>query len=65
MLAVFGHFGRDQLWLGLLLFPFMIAGFAVSTPLTKVFSREATRFFLLGLAAAGSIGILIRAALVG
>lgn len=65
MLAVFGHFDLRQLWLGLVLFPFMIAGFAVSTPLTKVFSREAMRHFLLGLAAAGSIGILIRAALAG
>lgn len=65
MLGVFGHFDLKQFWLGLVLFPFMIAGFAVSTPLTRVFSREMMRRFLLGLAAAGSIGILIRAALAG
>ncbi|HET7715041.1 MAG TPA: sulfite exporter TauE/SafE family protein [Bauldia sp.] len=65
MLAVFGHFDRDQFWLGMILFPFMIAGFVISTPLTRVFSREMMRHFLLGLAAAGSIGILIRAALAG
>jgi len=63
MLFLFGHFDFDQLWLGLVLFPFMITGFAISTPLTRVFSREMMRHFLLGLAAAGSIGILIRAAL--
>jgi uncharacterized membrane protein YfcA len=65
MLGVVGHFDAKQFWLGLILFPFMMAGFAVSTPLTKFFSREATRYFLLALAAAGSIGILIRAAFAG
>jgi uncharacterized membrane protein YfcA len=65
MLGVFGHFDLNQFWLGLILFPFMIAGFFVSTPLTRYFSRETMRHFLLGLAAAGSIGILIRAALAG
>ena len=65
MLGVFGHFDLNQFWLGLILFPLMIAGFFVSTPLTRVFSREMMRHFLLGLAAAGSIGILIRAALAG
>lgn len=64
-LAVFGHFTSDQFWLGAILFPFVIAGFAVSTPLTRFFSRELMRHFLLALAAAGSIGILVRAALVG
>lgn len=64
-LALFGHFTTDQLWLGILLFPFTAAGFAISTPLTRFFSRELMRHFLLALAAAGSIGILIRAALVG
>lgn len=65
MLAVFGHFDIGQFWLGLILFPFMIVGFALSTPLTRVFSREMMRLFLLGLAATGSIAILIRAALAG
>ncbi|MCB1499386.1 MAG: sulfite exporter TauE/SafE family protein [Bauldia sp.] len=65
MLAVVGHFDRNQFWLGFILFPFMILGFAISTPLTRFFSREVMRHFLLGLAAAGSIGILIRAALMG
>ena len=65
MLGVFGHFDLNQFWLGLILFPFMIAGFLISTPLTRFFSREMMRHFLLGLAAAGSIGILIRAALAG
>lgn len=64
-LTVFGHFDANQFWLGFILFPFMIAGFAVSTPLTRFFSRELMRYFLLALAAAGSIGILLRAALVG
>lgn len=64
-LAVFGHFDLNQFWLGFILFPFMIAGFAISTPLQRLFSREMMRRFLLGLAAAGSIGILIRAALGG
>ena len=64
-LAVFGHFNREQFWLGFVLFPFMIAGFAISTPLQRFFSRDLMRYFLLGLAAAGSVGILLRAALVG
>ncbi len=64
-LAWFGQFNTEQFWLGFILFPFMIAGFAVSTPLQRFFSREIMRHFLLALAAAGSIGILLRAALVG
>jgi len=64
-LAVFGHFNSDQFWLGFILFPFIIAGFAISTPLQRFFSRESMRVFLLALAAAGSVGILLRAALLG
>lgn len=65
MLGVFGHFTVEQFWLGFILFPFMILGFLVSTPLTRFFSRELMRHFLLALAAAGSIAILLRAALAG
>lgn len=64
MLAVVGLFGRAETWLGLLLFPFMILGFVVSSPLTRLFSREAVRFVLLALAGFGALGILARVWLV-
>ena len=60
MLAVVGLFGRAELWLGILLFPFMIVGFFASTPLTRMFPRGAVRHILLALSTLGAIGILVR-----
>ncbi|MBB5755296.1 sulfite exporter TauE/SafE family protein [Prosthecomicrobium pneumaticum] len=64
MLGVVGLFGWRETWLGLLLFPFMILGFAVSSPLTRLFSRDAVRLVLLALAGFGAVGILARVWLV-
>lgn len=64
MLAAVGLFGVPELALGLMLFPFMIAGFVVSNPLTRLFSRETVRLMLLALSAFGAVGILARVWLV-
>jgi uncharacterized membrane protein YfcA len=61
MLAAVGMFTLDQLWLGLLLFPSIAVGFAASSPLNKLFSREALRVLILAIAALGALGVLVRA----
>ena len=65
MLAAVQMFTFDQFWLGLLLFPPMALGFAASSPLHRLFSRDALRVLILAIAALGAVGVLVRALLLG
>jgi uncharacterized membrane protein YfcA len=64
-LAAVGMFTIDQFWLGLLLFPPMGAGFAASSALNALFSRDAMRVLILSIAALGAVGVLAQALLAG
>lgn len=61
-LASLGRFGRHELWLSAWLLPLMVAGFALSAPLTRRVPRHAVRSLLLGLSAFGAVAILVREA---
>jgi uncharacterized membrane protein YfcA len=62
MLALVGRFGRHELWLSVWLSPLMLAGFALSGPLTRRVPRKAVRGLLLGLSAFGATVLLLREA---
>ncbi|BDB27985.1 sulfite exporter TauE/SafE family protein [Cupriavidus sp. P-10] len=62
MLALAGRFGLPQLMLALVLAPFLLAGFVLSNRLRGRVSPTAVRRLLLGLCAAGALGVLGRAA---
>lgn len=57
-LAAVGKATTDHLMLGLLLTPWMVAGFAVSGPLARRLSRRGLRAFLLATAALGALAVL-------
>ncbi len=59
-LASVDRFSLVQLWLGLLLIPAMMAGFAASNPLNRLFSREVLRVVIVALSALGAVAILVR-----
>jgi uncharacterized membrane protein YfcA len=61
MLAAVGMFGLDQFWLGVFLVPPMAFGFAASSPLARLFSRDALRVLILAIAGLGALGVLARA----
>ncbi|MFJ4291513.1 TSUP family transporter [Cupriavidus sp. NPDC089707] len=63
MLALAGRFGMPQLVLALALAPFLLAGFALSNRLRGRISPTAVRRLLLGLCAAGALGVLGRVAI--
>ncbi|WP_434287462.1 sulfite exporter TauE/SafE family protein [Celeribacter sp. SCSIO 80788] len=63
LLASIGHFELRQLLLGLLLFPALLLGFTVSTPLARHVPKGAIRHVLLGLSALSAVGLLVRALL--
>lgn len=63
MLASAGHFGLRQLVLAMALAPFLLAGFALSNRLRGHVSPGVVRRLLLGLCAAGALGVLGRAAM--
>jgi len=63
MLAAAGRFGLSELVLAAALAPFLLAGFALSNRLRGHLSPGAVRRLLLGLCAAGALGVLGRAAL--
>jgi len=62
MLASVGRFGRHELWLSAWLLPLMVAGFALSGPLSRRVSRRMVRGVLLGLSAFGALALLARIA---
>lgn len=62
MLTLAGRFGTPQLLLALALAPFLLAGFALSNRLRGRVSAHTVRRLLLGLCAAGALGVLGRAA---
>ncbi|SCU73936.1 Ornithine cyclodeaminase [Cupriavidus necator] len=62
MLALAGRFGLPQLVLAAALAPFLFAGFALSNRLRGRVSPGAVRRLLLGLCAAGALGVLGRTA---
>lgn len=64
-LALVGKAQPDHLLIGLLLTPWMVAGFALSGPLARRMSRRGLRLFLLGLAALGALAVLVQLALRG
>ena len=57
-LAAVGKTGPGDLAIGVLLLPWMMAGFALSGPLARRMSRRGVRTMLLGLAAAGAVAVL-------
>ncbi len=61
LLAAVGRFGPAQLWLGLLLLPCMVAGFLLSSLLTRHIPGRQLRRLLLGLTAAGGVAIIVQA----
>lgn len=63
MLALVGKFGSSQLLLSLLLLPWTVLGFAVSGRVGRRIPTHGVRGLLLGLAAAGAVGILLKVAL--
>lgn len=63
MLAASGHFGWRQLVLGLVLVPWIWAGFAISSRLARHVSAAGMRRLLLGLVAASAMGVLLKALL--
>jgi hypothetical protein len=62
-LAMVGHASAHDLTLGLLLLPWMVAGFFLSGPLARQMSRTQVRALLLGLAAFGGIAVLVQTAI--
>ncbi len=60
-LAVAGQVTAPSVTAGLYLLPFMITGFAVSSPLRRFLDRGRTRPVVVGLAAAGAVVLLVRA----
>lgn len=62
-LAVAGEVTPADLLAGALLVPFMIAGYALSTPACRVIDTGRMRPAVIGLAAAGAIALLVQAAL--
>lgn len=61
-LALVGKAQADHLAIGVLLTPWMVAGFALSGPLARRLSRRGLRMFLLGLAAFGALAVLVQLA---
>jgi uncharacterized protein len=61
MLAAAGRFGLPQLELSISLLPWVLVGFAVSSRVGRRISPRSIRQFLLALAAAGGVGILVNA----
>ncbi|GAA5234936.1 sulfite exporter TauE/SafE family protein [Verticiella sediminum] len=61
MLAATGHYGLRELQLSLLLLPLLLCGFSMSSRLRHHLSPAHVRRLLLGLCAAGALGILVRA----
>jgi uncharacterized protein len=59
-LAAVGKGSTEHLVLGLLLTPWMVAGFVVSGPLSRHLSRRGLRAFLLSLAACGALAVLVQ-----
>jgi hypothetical protein len=59
-LALVGRFGLHELWLGVLLLPGTIAGYAVSAPLARWLDRGYTRAAVLGLSAAAGLVLVLR-----
>lgn len=62
-LAAVGKTTIDHLAIGLLLTPWMVAGFAVSGPLSRRLSRRGLRAFLLSLATLGALAVLVQSLL--
>lgn len=62
-LAAVGRIGWQHVWLGALLLPWLLAGFAVSNPLSRRLPAHGVRLFLLTLAACGALIVLVQAAL--
>jgi uncharacterized membrane protein YfcA len=62
-LAVGGEVGTDALVSAGLLLPFMVAGFAVSSPARRLLDRGWTRPAVLAVAIAGALGLLAQAVL--
>jgi hypothetical protein len=62
-LAVGGEVGTDALVSAGLLLPFMVAGFAVSSPARRLLDRGWTRPAVLAVAIAGALGLLVQAVL--
>lgn len=62
-LAAVDRAGTADLVLGLILTPWLVAGFAASGPIARRMSRAAMRKFLLTLAASGAIAVLVQVAL--
>ena len=63
LLAVAGHFSQAQALLGLALFPWVLAGFRVSSRLARTISVAGTRRLLLGLVAGSALAVLGKALL--
>ena len=63
LLAVAGHFSQAQALLGLALFPWVLAGFRVSSRLARTVSVAGTRRLLLGLVAGSALAVLGKALL--
>ncbi|WP_225863236.1 sulfite exporter TauE/SafE family protein [Ideonella benzenivorans] len=59
-LAVMGHMSLAQLGLSIMLAPWMLAGFGLSGPLNRRLGGHSIRPFLLGFAALGAMGVLLR-----
>lgn len=59
-LFLVGRFGARDLWLGVLLLPGTLAGYAVSAPLARWLDRGYTRAAVLGLFAAAGLALVIR-----
>jgi uncharacterized membrane protein YfcA len=62
-LAIGGQFSADALGAAAVLLPFMIIGFAASTPARRFLDRGWSRPAVLGLASAGALTLLVQAAL--
>ncbi|HXD42025.1 MAG TPA: TSUP family transporter [Ramlibacter sp.] len=63
LLAAAGRFGLDQFGLAISLFPWLLLGFFVSSRIGRRVSARGVKHFLLGLAALGALGILVKAAI--
>ena len=60
MLGAAGRFDLPQLGLGISLAPWVLAGFFLSGRVGRRFSAGGVRLFLLGLAGAGALGVLVK-----
>jgi uncharacterized membrane protein YfcA len=58
-LAAFGQFGMDELWLGLLLVPGMLAGLWISRLFTASVDRGSTRVVVLVIATISALSLII------